>query len=167
MKKNNFYCRILCGFTSLLILFSLTAHAETGQSKINEVLQLKDEPAGVVFEIDTGQKDGLEWALPMVKKHISQLKARFPELDIAIVTHGREQFALQNQKKQKNKKVHSLTQQLVGEDVQLHVCGTHAEWRGVSEEDFPEYVDVAVTGPAQINDYVAIGYILVKVTSRT
>lgn len=163
MLPNKFLYSLYC----ILFLISFHASAQTGQKEINEVLQLKEEPAGVVFEIDTGQKDGLEWALPMVKKHISQLKARFPELDIAIVTHGQEQFALQNQKKQKNKKVHSLTQQLVGEDIQLHVCGTHAEWRGVSEEDFPEYVDVAVTGPAQINDYIAIGYILIKITSRT
>ena len=166
---NNFrrYRRYTIIFTCLIMLFSIRVHAESGHEKINRILQLKEEPAGIVFEIDTGQKDGLEWALPLVKKHIGELKARFPELDIAIVTHGQEQFALQNQKKKRNKKVHSLTQQLVGEDIQLHVCGTHAEWKGVSEEDFPEYVDVAVTGPAQINDYIAIGYILVKITSKT
>jgi len=167
MIINNLHRLSFLILSNLLLVLSLTAHAETGQEKINEILQLKDEPMGIVFEIVTGQKDGLEWALPMVKKQIGQLKARFPELDIAIVTHGREQFALQNQKKQSNKKVHGITQQLAGEDIQLHVCGTHAEWRGVSEEDFPEYIDVAVTGPAQINDYVAIGYILIKITSRT
>ena len=151
---------------AILLLFSLPACATTGQEKIDEILKLKEEPAGVVFEIATGSKDGLEWALPLVKSQIDQVRKRFPDIDVAIVTHGREQFALQKQKKDGNKKVHSLTQQLVSKDIQLHVCGTHAEWRGVTEEDFPEYVNVAATGPAQINDYLSVGYVLVKITSK-
>lgn len=157
--------KVLYSLSCILFSVSFLATAQTGQQKVNEILQFNEEPAGVVFEINTGKKDGLEWALPMAKKQIAQLRTRFPELDIAIVTHGREQFALQNQKKQGNPKIHSLTQQLAGEDILLHVCGTHAEWRGITEEDFPEYVNVAATGPAQINDYISIGYILVKITS--
>jgi len=166
MRINSLGRHVIYGLSGFLLLFSLQACAETGQEKIDEILQLKEEPAGVVFEIVTGRQDGLEWALPLVKDQIDQLRKRFPDLDVAIVTHGREQFALQNQKKEDNKKVHSLTQQLIGKDIPLHVCGTHAEWRGVSEEDFPEYVNVAATGPAQINDYISVGYILVKISSK-
>ena len=154
---------IIFGLFWFLSLSSLYANAQTVQEQINDILQQKEEPAGVVFEIVTGKNDGLEWALPMARKHIDSLKARFPELDISIVTHGREQFALQNQKKQGKKKVHSLTQQLVSEGIPLHVCETHAEWRGVTAEDFPEYINVAAAGPAQINDYVSVGYTLVVI----
>lgn len=103
----------------------------------------------------------------MVKKHIQTLRTRYPELAIAIVTHGREQFVLQKDKQQGNRKVHSLTQQLVKEGVPVHVCETYAERRGVTAEDFPEYINVSSTGPAQINDYVAVDYLRVVVKSRT
>jgi hypothetical protein len=43
----------------------------------------------------------------------------------------------------------------------VHVCGTHAGWYGVTPEDFPDYVDVTTAGPAQINDYEAMGYELI------
>ncbi|MGD8784153.1 MAG: DsrE family protein [Thioalkalispiraceae bacterium] len=160
MKKTRFIARILPVITGLLLL-PVSAYAQTGQQRVEEIIKLKEEPAGVVIEIVTGNKHGLEWALPMAKKYINTLQQRFPDLDIAIVTHGREQFALQ--KDSNNKKVHSLTQQLGSEGIPVHICETHAGWRGVTAEDFPEYVNVAAAGPAQINDYIAVGYLLVKI----
>ena len=132
-------------------------------SPIDKVLQAKEEPAGVVFEIATGKNDSLNWALPQVKTYIDQIRQRFPNIHIAVVTHGNEQFALQKNKQKTEAPVHSLTQQLVKDGVALHVCGTHAEHKGITEEDFPEYVNVAAAGPAQINDYKSVGYILIKI----
>jgi intracellular sulfur oxidation DsrE/DsrF family protein len=165
--KNRFNSHKVFVFNLLFFSFLVSSVAnsetrtESSQAHIDEIIKLKEEPAGIVFEIVTGQKDGLEWALPMVKKYIGQLRKRFPELDVAVVSHGREEFALQ--KDSQNKKVHSLTQQLVKEGVPVHVCETYANYKGVSAEDFPEYVNVSTTGPAQINDYVAVGYLLVKI----
>jgi len=48
-------------------------------------------------------------------------------------------------------------------NIQLHVCGTYAAWNNVSEEEFPDYVDVTAAGPATINDYISLGYILIKI----
>ncbi len=143
-----------------LVYANVIPHAE----QIEKILALKEEPMGVVFEIVTGKSNSLDWALPMVKGYISKLKKRYPEIDVAIVTHGSEQFALTTDKAKKQTKVHSLTQQLNKEGVQLHVCGTYAGWQGFTEEDFPEYVNVAAAGPAQINDYVAVGYSLVIIS---
>lgn len=110
----------------------------------------------------TGASNSLQWALPEAQKYIKRLRKRFPDLEIAIVTHGNEQFALQAKNDKKYKKVHSLTQQLVKSDnVPIHVCGTYAGWRGVSEEEFPDYVDVTAAGPATINDYISLGYTLI------
>ena len=54
------------------------------------------------------------------------------------------------------------TGQLVTDrDVDIHVCGTHAGWFDVLPEDFPDYVDVSATGPAQVNDYRALDYVLI------
>lgn len=140
------------------------SHATDSNQQIEEILALKEAPAGIVFEIVTGAANSLEWALPEIQNHIKELRARFPKLEISIVTHGSEQFALQTNKNKKYKKVHSLTQQLVTNDnVPLHVCGTHASWRNVGEDEFPDYVDVAAAGPATINDYIALGYTLIKI----
>ena len=149
--------------SALLSLISLTVLAGDIGKQIDDILKMEQEPEGVVFEIVTGKDDGLEWALPMTKNYIDKLKVRFPKMPVAIVTHGREQFALQKAETNKEQKVHGLTQQLVKEGVSLHVCGTYAGWKGLSEEDFPEYVNVSAAGPAQINDYIAVGYIKVKI----
>ena len=152
----------------LLILSGLflspLSHAKDNQEQVKQILSLKEAPAGVVFEIVSGELNTLEWALPETQNYIKELRARFPELEIAIVTHGNEQFALKKSNDKKYKKVHSLTQQLVQtENVPLHVCGTYASWKGVAEEEFPDYVDVTAAGPATINDYIALGYILIKI----
>ena len=47
--------------------------------------------------------------------------------------------------------------------VLLHVCETHAGWYGVSAEDFPDYVDVAPTGPGQVSLYQELGYDLIVI----
>ena len=145
------------------LFFTQVSHANDPSKQVKDILALQEAPAGIVFEIVTGAANSLEWALPETQKHIKELRARFPKLDIAIVTHGNEQFALKTTNDKKYKKIHSLTQQLVQKDhVPLHVCGTYASWKNVSEEEFPDYVDVTAAGPATINDYVALGYILIK-----
>jgi len=161
MMKNKFTLIIALIFSSLI--FTQTIFAADANKQLEQILSLKKAPAGIVFEIVTGAANSLEWALPKTQSYIKKLRTRFPKVDIAIVTHGNEQFALKTTNNKKYKKVHSLTQQLVQKDaVQLHVCGTYASWKNVSEEEFPEYVDVTAAGPATINDYVALGYILMQ-----
>jgi intracellular sulfur oxidation DsrE/DsrF family protein len=145
----------ICLFT----LFSSFALATTHSEQVDSIIAKGIEPDGVVIEIVTGDPEGLRWALPEAKQSIEKLRTKFPDLDIAVVTHGREQFALQKKHKERFKKVHSLTESLVKDSgVNLHVCGTYAEWHNVAEEEFADYADVAAAGPAQINDYIKLGY---------
>lgn len=147
---------------SNLFFTQVTLAANPGE-QVEHILSLKEAPAGIVFEIVTGTTNSLKWALPQTQDYIKEIRARFPNVDIAIVTHGDEQFALKTTNKKKYKKVHSLTQQLVRNDnIQLHVCGTYAAMQNVTAEEFPDYVDVTAAGPATINDYVALGYILIE-----
>ncbi|MDH5777051.1 MAG: DsrE family protein [Gammaproteobacteria bacterium] len=146
---------------SLFLFFSTLSHATT----LDDILKAKTEPDGIVIEIVTGDATALEWALPQAQHMIKQIHQRWPNLHIAIVTHGTEQFALQKSKQNKAKKIHKITKSLVKKGVQLHVCGTHASWKGVSEEDFPDYVDVASAAPATINDYRALGYKVIVIDS--
>ena len=146
------------------LIFIPISFAVDANKQVENIVFSNQAPAGIIFEIVTGSADSLEWALPETQKLIKKLRSRFPKLEIAIVTHGNEQFALKTSNSVKHKKVHSLTQQLVQKDnIQLHVCGTYAAWKNVSEEEFPEYVDVTAAGPATINDYISLGYILIKI----
>ena len=149
------------GLAWLLILVLVQqAHA---QSTVDEILSRAEPPGGVVFEIVEGREAALATLMPRVRQHVARLRARFPGLEIALVAHGAEQFALQTSRQDVFPELHALTETLVADDVPIHVCGTHAGWRGISAEDFPDYVDVTPAGPAQINQYLELDYELVVI----
>ena len=148
-----------------LMLMSCTAHAK--DISLKDILALPATPPGVVIEIVTSDEEALHWALPQAQDAVAKLRAKFKELPIAIVTHGREQFALTQKRQSSHQAEHQIVQSLMKDNhVAVHVCGTHAEQRGVSPEDFPAYVDVAAEGPAQINDYQTLGYVLLVIRSH-
>lgn len=128
---------------------------------VEALLARAEAPEGVVFEIVEADESALEELLPRVRSAIERIRARFPRTDFAVISHGREEFALQRQYRDEHAQIHQQVQALVADDVPLHVCGTHAGWYGVGEEDFPDYVDVAPTGPGQIELYRELGYELI------
>ncbi len=147
----------------VLLAFSLPANGSTAAAVAN-ILNDKQAPDGVLFEIVDGDRKFLDWAIPEVKKYTEKLRSKFPGLSIAVVTHGREQFALMKNKQKKNQSLHKKVKSLVEDNnISLHVCGTHASWFDIAEEDFPDFVDVASAAPAQINDYEALGFIVIMV----
>ena len=155
-------------FSSLLLLVFVLLPAtgvQAADSTTVETLLASDTPPdGVVFEIATADGDALEWAIPIVRRDAARLRKQFPGLDIAVVTHGEEQFGLQKQGKNAVPALQSMARSLVEDDgIELHVCGTFAGWRGLSEEDFPDFIDVAAEGPAQVNMYKELGYVVVLV----
>mgnify|MGYP001815852737 CR=1 FL=1 len=153
--------RSLIAISVLLLGLCQTVPADSTTS-LKQLLNQKEAPEGVVFEIITEDDDGLEWAIPRTQQYIKQLHEKFPQLAIAVVTHGREMFSLQKRDAYGAREVHEQVQSLVqDQNVALHACGTYAGWFGVDPGDFPEYVDVAAAGPAQINDYRALGYVLI------
>lgn len=144
----------------LLVSYYLLASGE----ELNDILQLPTAPPGVVFEIASGDKEQLRWAIPAVQQHIQRLRERFPNLSIAVVTHGKEQFSLTRDNQKKYNEVHQGIQSLVKDsNIPVHVCGTYAERYNIGDNEFPDYIDVAAAGPAQINDYRELGYLLVKI----
>lgn len=153
----------LC-FTALVFSIAQVSTAvASSQDRINELLAQSNAPFGVVFEIVEGRADALEWAIPEVNKYVKQLRERFPNIGLAVVSHGSEQFGLMTSRQNKHQEVHKTVQSLVANDVPVHVCGTHASWKGKSEKDFPDYVDVAPAGPTEIRNYEAMGYVLIEV----
>lgn len=146
----------------LIVTFILANNTQAGALSVEDILKNQQPPPGVVFEIVSGQPNLLDELLPRIKKDITRLRKRFPELSIAIVTHGKEQFALTSKNRQNAKTAHSLVKELVNNnEVQVHVCETYAGWQGITADDFPDYIDVSPAGPAQINDYLELDYDLI------
>jgi intracellular sulfur oxidation DsrE/DsrF family protein len=144
---------------TIIFSISLLICSSALSSEIDTILAEKEAPAGVVFEIVSDEPGLLADLLPSVKTDIEKLRRHFPDIAIAIVTHGTEQFDLTSKNRSSEQQTHELVEQLVrSDDIDVHVCGTHAGWYGVMPEDFPDYVDVTAAGPAQINDYEAMGY---------
>lgn len=137
---------------------SPAAPAADNQREVDKVLKMGAAPLGVVFEIVEGDPDALKWAIPQVVKFSKQLRNQFPDIAIAVVSHGKEEFALTKEKEQQNRDVHKAVKSLLAEDVPVHVCGTHASWYGKNADDFPDYVDVTPAGPTQIANYEDMGY---------
>ena len=152
--------------TLVTLLLLLLSHmvAASSQDSVTALLNEEKAPDGVVFEI-IEDEEGLRWAIPQIIRYSEQLRMRFPDLPIAVVSHGREEFALQSDRQEEFPEVHHAVKQLTQEqDIPVHVCGTHASWYGVLPEDFPDYVDVAPTGPAQIRAYEELGYELIVIS---
>ena len=148
---------------SILSFFLSAGTQASTQQEVEQLLTQNDAPFGVVFEIVEGNGDALQWAMPAVNKYVKQLRERFPNIGLAVVSHGSEQFGLMKSKQQENAKVHKTVQSLVASDVPVHVCGTHASWRGKEANDFPDYVDVSPAGPTEIRNYEAMGYVLIEI----
>jgi intracellular sulfur oxidation DsrE/DsrF family protein len=130
---------------------------------IDKLLVRSEAPHGIVFEIVEGDRGALEILLPEVRDAIAAIRVRFPQTEFAVVSHGREEFALQTKYQAEHAAVHRQVQSLVADEVPVHVCETHAGWYGVSAEDFPDYVNVAPTGPGQIRLYQDLGYELIVI----
>lgn len=130
---------------------------------VQTILNSNVMPEGVVFEIVNRDKAYLDWALQEVADLSKQLHQKYPTLAIAVVSHGSEQFALMQSRLENNVSLHSLVRSLVKDDVEIHVCGTYAERKGIDASEFSPLVDVSAEGPAQINDYIKLGYIKIRI----
>lgn len=145
----------------LLLTLFLTGHLASASS-FDKILAMETAPPGVVIENVSGDSELLRSLLPQVRVNIEELRVRFPELPVAIVSHGSEQFMMVSKKAEEEQGTHHLVESLVkSDDVEFHVCGTHASWFDVMPEDFPDYVNVTPAGPTQIANYEALDYVLI------
>jgi intracellular sulfur oxidation DsrE/DsrF family protein len=148
------------GLVAAITLPALAGTAHAASPTLDGLLARPVAPPGVVFEIVDRDPGALDVALPWVKQAAHRLKARFPGLPMALVTHGQEMFALQSGRRDANPAIHQIAESLTRDDgIPVHVCDTYAGRRGLAAEDFPAYVDVAPEGPAQIRNYEALDYI--------
>jgi len=155
---HNFSLLVLTLF--LLISFSVSASTETD---VEFIISAKNPPKGVVFEVIAAKESALKPALEKIEGYIKRLKAAIPEIKLSVVTHGVEEFALLKENKKRFKESHQKVQSLVSADVPVHVCGTHASWYSYADDDFPDYVAVAIAGPEKVREYQQQGYALIDI----
>lgn len=152
----------------MLFAWLLTGAAAASSLTLEDILAKPAAPAGVVFEIADRDPQALEFALPWVRQAAERIAQRFPGVPMALVTHGQEMFALQGIYTERNAAVHEQVQSLKRDQgMPVHVCETHAGWRGLGPEAFPSYIDVAPSGPSQINNYLALDYLRLLVPKAT
>jgi len=152
--------RLSTAWIGLAALAASAGPASAATLTLDALLARSVAPPGVVFEIVDRDPGALEVALPWVKQAAQRLKARHPGLPMALVTHGNEMFALQSGKRAGNETIHQIAESLSRDNgIPVHVCETYASRRGLAAEDFPDYVDVAPEGPAQIRNYEALDYV--------
>lgn len=150
---------IFQGLIVCLALNSAVALAYDDQKQIDYILKMETPPLGVVFEIIEGSPNDLEWAIPRIVNFSKLLRDKFPNIAIAVVSHGKEQFGLMTSEAKEKTEIHNAVKSLSQEqDIPVHVCGTHASWYGKGEKDFPDYIDVTPAGPTQIANYEDMGY---------
>ncbi|MFT5221059.1 MAG: intracellular sulfur oxidation DsrE/DsrF family protein [Planctomycetota bacterium] len=147
----------------VLMLAALMMVNPVAADDVDHFLKITPPPQGVVFEIVEAGKDRLADLLPKVLSAIEKIRSIHPQMEFAVVSHGREEFALQTKNQGLFAGIHEKVKSLVADDVPVHVCETHASWYGVTPEDFPDYVNVAPTGPGQIALYEELGYHLIVI----
>jgi len=161
-----FYILMSCVIVSAyaLIQAPIANAVSADQVQIDKILKTDNPPFGVVFEVIEGGSDELEWIFPRIQKHAANLRSRFPDIGIAVVSHGKEEFGLLKDSQKKHKNVHKIVKSLVKDsNIPVHVCGTHASWYDKKPEDFPDYINVSPAGPTEIQNYRDMGYQLVVI----
>ena len=130
--------------------------------EVDRVLAMQTAPPGVVFEVVSWQEDALEGIVPEITRYAERLRARFPDLPVAVVSHGSEQFSLMTSEQERYSELHAQVRSLTDEQsVDVNVCGNHASWRGKGANDFPDYVDVASSAASKMSEYRALGYVVI------
>lgn len=147
--------------TCCILLFGFSASLSANEDEVNLLLDTKTAPVGVVFEVVSWDEAYLKTALDAFEKYQKQLKEKFPEIKLAIVTHGNEQFSLTEENKKKYQNTHKQVQRITDSDAPIHICAGHARMRAIDVDTFPEYVSVSASGPAEIENYQSLGYRLI------
>jgi intracellular sulfur oxidation DsrE/DsrF family protein len=163
IRAPNHPARYLRLLWAAAFLVPLAAAASSTDDEVNRVLASSQAPDGIVFEIVTNRADTLRWAVPAVRRYAAKLRKRFPKLPIAVVSHGDEEFALTKANRNRYRKVHQGIQSLRADNIPVTVCEAYAEMHKVSPQDFPDYVEIAPTGPSEIRAYREFGYHVIRV----
>ena len=147
-----------------IVLLLVTVFAPNLQAQqyrnasVDNLITANNEPDGVVFEIITWEDNTWDWAAPLLQSLTEQLRAKYPGLDIALISHGNELFDLASKNADRSRAAMNTLQNLSDNNVDIYVCGDFAKYKHLGTGDFLPFVDVAPSGPAQLQDYIHLGF---------
>lgn len=153
----------------LMALFSTSSVWATSSYNLHpdveRILMQLSPPLGVVIEVESLSKDALLENAQLIQTQVDALKQRYADLDVVIVSHGRElvEFVKPQAGEAPSALLQSFETMTKLQGVTVHVCGVVAGWQGKTDQDFVDFVDVSASGEAQINDYKALGYDVVVI----
>lgn len=131
---------------------------------VQKVIQASEKHEGVLFVVYEDEYDALDWVMPRLTYYIELLRKEMGAIPIAIVSHGEEILSLTEEQRRIFPDVHENIEHLTeAYQVPFHVCGAFASLNGLSDEDFPGYIDVVPYGPSQIADYRTVGYEMIDI----
>lgn len=79
-------------------------------------------------------------------------------MSIAVVSHGDEIYSLMLSNKSAIEIQDSVQKFIITYDISFHLCGAFIQMNNLDESDFSNYFDIVPFGPAQVRDYIDIGY---------
>ena len=132
---------------------------------VDKIIMQISPPKGVVIEVESLSEDAMSEYLSTIQTQVNTLRQRYPDLDIVVVSHGREleAFSKPEQGETASDVAQAFQTMNTAQNVTVHVCGVVAGWQGKTDQDFVDFVDVSPSGEAQINDYKALGYDVVVI----
>ena len=141
-----------------LLLACAPLQADSSNARLVQLLAAGQPPAGVVFEIVAWEDNTWDWAAPMLRDYANRLRDRYPQLALALVSHGAELFDLARQSDLQDDPAIRELGRLNAEGIDIHVCGEYAKWKRLGPQDFLDFVDVAASGSALLADYIELGF---------
>jgi len=148
----------LAGLCLALLISGELFGTDYRHHEVARLLAANQEPDGIVFELMAWEDNTWDWASPMIEALTGQLRQKYPAIDIALVSHGAELFDLGlNQNNAEDPSV-KLLESISNNNVGVHVCGNYASFKGMGVGDFLPFVDVVPSGPAQLEDYIKLGF---------
>ena len=97
---------------NILFYLLLTATHVNAES-LDDILALEESPTGVVIEIIKADGEALYEHLVKIRAVSDTIRRKFPNLPIAVVSHGYEQFALTSRNAVKYSALHDDVKNLV------------------------------------------------------
>ena len=163
-------CVVLLYYFALLVLSvaagTATFAADPGETfpelgEVKEIIGL-GRPEGVVFLVMDHDTEAYEWVLPRLERYVKIIRQEWPDLPLAVLSHGDEIFSLLAKNENEYPEFHRKVRHLVtSEKIDFQVCGAFAALSGVDESEFADFVEVVPSAPTQISDYRLMGYELV------
>jgi len=151
--------RILLLTLYLFVPYTLQAgEREDFRNLLNSNKQVK----GVVFEIVGGDAASLRKSLVRIKSYVYQLRGKYDNINIVILSHGLEEFALLKRAAVENHKLHQQVAKLVNNHkVPVLVDSRFAGMNNVQDKEFIDMVEVIDSAPVQLENYRLKGYQIV------